>query len=195
MARKCRHCKTELPKAKDCTDPFQKNGFCDVDCMSKHGLNKARQQKERAEKKEIKQRKEKLKTKHDHTREAQKEFNRFIRLRDSSQPCISCGKNPNDNNLITGSRWDAGHYRSVGSCPELRFEELNCHKQCVKCNRDLSGNAIEYRINLKDRIGSDKLDWLEGPHEQKKYTIEELKEIKVKYREKANFLAKQLELI
>ena len=97
---------------------------------------------------EIKVRKEKLKTRGDYMREAQAEFNTYIRLRDQHLPCISCDSLPSDHDLITGSRWDAGHYRSVGACPELRFEPLNVHRQCVKCNRNLSGNAVEYRIRL-----------------------------------------------
>ena len=133
---------------------------------------------------EIKVRKEKLKTRGDHMREAQALFNEFIRLRDAGQPCISCDSLPSDHDLLTGSRWDAGHYRSVGACPELRFEPLNVHRQCVKCNRNLSGNAVEYRIRLVQRIGADRVAWLEGPHQPRKYTIEDLKAIKIECRAK-----------
>ena len=133
---------------------------------------------------EIKVRKEALKSRSEHMREAQALFNEFVRLRDSGQPCISCDSQPSDHDLITGSRWDAGHYRSVGACPELRFEPLNVHRQCVKCNRNLSGNAVEYRIRLVRRIGADKVDWLEGPHQARKYTIEDLKALKAEYRDK-----------
>ena len=133
---------------------------------------------------EIKVRKEKLKTRSDYMREAQAEFNTYIRLRDQHLPCISCDSLPSDHDLITGSRWDAGHYRSVGACPELRFEQLNVHRQCVKCNRNLSGNAVEYRIRLVQRIGADRVAWLEGPHQASKYTIEDLKAIKAEYRAK-----------
>ncbi|UVL53970.1 recombination protein NinG [Pseudomonas sp. B21-035] len=133
---------------------------------------------------EIKVRKEKLKTRGDYMREAQAEFNTYIRLRDQHLPCISCDSLPSDHDLITGSRWDAGHYRSVGACPELRFEPLNVHRQCVKCNRNLSGNAVEYRIRLVQRIGADRVAWLEGPHQACKHTIDDLKAIKAEYRAK-----------
>jgi hypothetical protein len=105
--------------------------------------------------------------------EAQAAFNKYVRLRDADCPCISCG--------ITYGKWNAGHYRSVGSNPSLRFEPLNNHKQCVQCNQSKSGNAIEYRIGLIARIGLESVEWLEGPHEPKKYTIEDLKAIKAKY--------------
>jgi hypothetical protein len=143
---------------------------------------KARKAIDQRERREIKVRKEKLKSRADHLREAQVAVNEFVRLRDAHLPCISCDSMPSDHDLITGSRWDAGHYRSVGACPELRFEPLNIHRQCVKCNRNLSGHAVEYRIRLVKRIGADKVDWLEGPHSARKYTVDEIKTIKADYR-------------
>ena len=149
---------------------------------------KARKSLAQVERKEIKVRKEKLKSRAEHLREAQAAVNEFIRLRDAHLPCISCDSIPSDDDLFTGSRWDAGHYRSVGSCPELRFEPLNIHRQCVKCNRNLSGNAVEYRIRLVLRIGAEKVDWLEGPHPARKYTVEEIKAIKADYQAKSREL-------
>jgi hypothetical protein len=158
-------------------------------CSPKCGLaikdvnqEKARKSLAQIERREIKVRKEKLKSRADHLREAQAAVNEFVRLRDAHLPCISCDSMPSDHDLITGSRWDAGHYRSVGACPELRFEPLNIHRQCVKCNRNLSGNAVEYRIRLVKRIGAEKVDWLEGPHSARKYTVDEIKTIKADYR-------------
>ena len=149
---------------------------------------KARKSLAQVERREIKVRKEKLKSRADHLREAQTAVNEFIRLRDGHLPCISCDSLPSDHDLMTGSRWDAGHYRSVGACPELRFEPLNIHRQCVRCNRNLSGNAVEYRIRLVLRIGAEKVDWLEGPHPARKYTVEEIKAIKADYRAKTREL-------
>ena len=149
---------------------------------------KARKALADIERKDIKVRKEKLKSRADHLREAQAAVNEFIRLRDAHLACISCDSLPNDYDLMTGSRWDAGHYRSVGACPELRFEPLNIHRQCVKCNRNLSGNAVEYRIRLVLRIGADKVDWLEGSHPARKYTVDEIKAIKADYRAKTREL-------
>ncbi|WP_339419015.1 recombination protein NinG [Pseudomonas sp. RL_105y_Pfl1_103] len=151
---------------------------------------KARKALADIERKDIKVRKEKLKSRADHLREAQAAVNEYVRLRDAHLPCISCDSTPNDNDLMTGSRWDAGHYRSVGACPELRFEPLNIHRQCVKCNRNLSGNAVEYRIRLVLRIGAEKVAWIEGPHEARKYTVEEIKAIKAEYRAKTKELKK-----
>lgn len=175
--RKCKECRCEIHKVKDCVLFFEAKGYCSIDCMSLHGLTKARDAQAKKERKEHKAAKERIKTRGDHAKDAQTEFNKFIRIRDKHHPCISCGRHH------TG-QYHAGHYRTVGAHPELRFSELNCHKQCSACNNHKSGNIVEYRITLIGRIGVDELDWLEGPHEAKKYTIDELKAIKLEYRAK-----------
>src|SRR5690554_6210354 len=176
MARKCRGCKTEIPSIKD-SMPVQKKKFCDFDCMAAHGLALARKAQEKAQRAKHRADKERLKTKSQHAKEAQTAFNAYIRKRDEHLPCISCQRHH------TG-QYHAGHYRSVGGNPELRFEPLNTHKQCQPCNTHLSGNLIDYRINLIKKIGQAKVDWLEGPHEPKRYTIEQLKEITKHYKAK-----------
>lgn len=180
--RKCTHCRTEIPpKAK--SDRWQTAGFCNVDCMTAHGLAKAKQQRERkaareakAKRANIRERKQALKSKSDWAREAQAAFNKWVRARDAGQPCISCDR-PDDG---THQR-HASHYRSRGACPELAFEPLNVHASCAQCNSMKSGNIAEYRIRLVKKIGQEALDWLEGPHESKKYTIEQLRQIKADY--------------
>ena len=107
-------------------------------------------------------------------KQAQAVFNRWIRLRDKDEPCISCQRHHN-------GQYHSGHYRSIGSAPHLRFNELNVHKQCSACNNHLSGNLVSYRYNLLNKIGEEKLDWLESEQTPKKYTLEEIKEIKRKY--------------
>ncbi|PUB36589.1 NinG protein [Pseudomonas sp. GV105] len=193
---------TKQPKPKTCKNPDCRASFVpqrlgQAVCSPKCGLaikdvhqEKAHKSLAQVERREIKVRKEKLKTRADHLREAQAAVNEYVRLRDAHLPCISCDSTPNDNDLMTGSRWDAGHYRSVGACPELRFEPLNIHRQCVKCNRNLSGNAVEYRIRLVLRIGADIVAWLEGRHPACKYTVEEIKAIRTKYRAMSKELKK-----
>lgn len=129
---------------------------------------------------EIKVRKEALKSRGDHMREAQQAFNEFIRTRDQAAGhlCISSGK-PLD---WSGNAVDAGHYRSVGSAPHLRFDERNCHAQSKQDNRFLSGNAVDYRIGLIARIGQEAVDALEADQSVRKYTVDDIKAIKAKYR-------------
>lgn len=121
--------------------------------------------------------KERVKQKGQYMREAQVAINAWVRLRDAALPCVSCGRHHD-------GQYHAGHYRTVGSNPALRFEPLNIHKQCAPCNNHKSGDIVNYRIELVKRIGAELVEWLEGPHEPKRYTIEDLKAIKAEYRAK-----------
>ncbi|MBN49965.1 MAG: ninG protein [Spongiibacteraceae bacterium] len=169
-------------KAEGCQGKFKPFSTLQACCMNpKCVLENKDRQAEKRHRREKEKFREANKPRKQWEQEAQTAFNRWVRLRDAGKPCISCGNSPNDKDLLTGSRWDAGHYRSVGACPALRFHPLNCHAQCVRCNRDLSGNTVEYRLRLIKRIGEESLAWIEGPHDPNKYTIDELKEIKSMY--------------
>ena len=81
---------------------------------------------------------------------ATKYFNAYIRKRDSKEGwfrCISCG----DNKSV--DKMQAGHYLSAGHNGAVRFDERNVHGQCHRCNLFLSGNLLEYRENLIQKIG------------------------------------------
>ncbi|KSR40511.1 recombination protein NinG [Pseudomonas aeruginosa] len=142
------------------------------------------------ERREVRVRKEKLKSRSDHLREAQQAFNEFIRWRDriAGHVCISSGL-PLD---WSGNQTDAGHYRSTGAAPHLRFNENNCHAQCKLDNRYLSGNAVDYRVGLIARIGLAAVEELEADNSVRKYTVEDLKAIKAHYRAKVRELKKRI---
>lgn len=127
------------------------------------------------QRKELRASQERIKSRSEYLREAQAAFNEFIRLRDSRQPCISCGRHHE-------GQYHAGHYRTVGANPELRFDEDNVHKQCAPCNNHKSGDIVNYRVNLVAKIGAERVARLEGPHEPLKLGIEEIKALKAKYR-------------
>jgi len=180
--KKCKSCRAEFIPSR----PLQ--SACGVPCaiaLTNAGKEKARKAKESKERAEHRVAKEKVKSKGEYAKEAQAIFNSWIRLRDHGLPCISCG-------TMANVQYAAGHYRTVASCPELRFEPLNVHLQCNRnCNMAKSGSILEYRIELVKRIGQEKVDWLEGPHEPKRYTIEDLKAIKAHYRAKVRELKNQ----
>jgi hypothetical protein len=117
-------------------------------------------------------------------KEAQAVFNAYIRERDRDRPCISCGR-------MHQGAWDAGHYLSTGARSELRFDEANVHRQCVPCNQHLSGNAIAYRRGLIERIGLAEVERLEGPAPVRKWTRDDLAEIKRTYSAKRRALANE----
>ena len=125
--------------------------------------------------------KESFKRRADWIAEAQRAFNTYIRTRDAGKPCICCGKPQKAHDSISGHNVDAGHYRSVGSAPHLRFVENNCHAQLVACNRWGAGRAVDYRLGLIARIGLEAVEALEADQTPRKYTVDELKAIKAKY--------------
>lgn len=157
---------------------------CSVRCSVK--LKKIEQAEERAK---VRTRRQAMKTLPQLKAEAQREFNTFIRLRDqlAGHPCISSGQ-PLD---WSGNGVDAGHYRSVGAAPHLRFNEDNCHAQAKQENRWLAGNAADYRIGLIARIGLERVEALEASNEPHKWTREELIQIRDTYRAKAREMRKE----
>jgi len=179
-----------MPRCKKCSNKFIQyqfnNKFCkDLDCQVAKGLylvDKQRTQKLKEINKDVRERKEKLKTTSDYLNELQVVFNKWVRLRDKGLNCISCNK--------PAKKENAGHYRSVGSCPELRFEPLNVHLQCEYCNTYQHGNLIPYRQNLIKKIGISSVEWLESNHEPKHYSKPQLIIMKEDYKEKIKNLTK-----
>lgn len=164
--------------------------FCCLDHAVQYANKPSTKEKGRKiERANLRDRKVALRNKSWYVKEAQKWFNKFIRLRDAGGRCISCQNPLRDHHGINGHLFDAGHYRSVGACPELRFNEDNVHAQCVKCNRELSGNAVDYRIGLIKKIGLARVESLEENHPQKKYNIEDLKQIIATYKAKCKELS------
>lgn len=137
--------------------------------------DKAKKALQQVERQEHKASKERIKSKGDHAKDAQAAFNAWIRLRDHDLPCVSCGR-------FHEGQWHAGHYKTVGAHPELRFEPLNVHKQCAPCNNHKSGDVVNFRTELLKRMGPGNVEWVEGKHAPKRYTIEDLQAITKHYR-------------
>lgn len=182
---RCKHCRVRI-------DSARAGQVIHVECAEAWtpALIAKRQAKaEKAERAQTRARKEKIKTLPDLKREAQQAFNAYIRERDrqAGHPCISSGR-PLD---WSGNGVDAGHYRSVGAAPHLRYDERNCHAQSKQDNRYGAGRAVEYRIGLIARIGIAEVERLESDNAVKKWTREELIAIKEKYRALARELKKE----
>ncbi len=177
MSKKCKVCEMPFTPAR----PLQK--VCSPRCAMKI----AREVVAKADRKETKLKLDALQTKPQLVKKAQAAFNAYIRARDKGKTCISCdtplGSEPNT--------FDAGHYRSVGSAPHMRFVEDNVHGQCKHCNNWLGGNHVEYRKRLLERIGERQLELLEADSTLRKYTKEGLEEIARHYRAEARRLAKE----
>lgn len=184
--------KPVIRKCKICGQEYEKRNIAHVVCSPACAIEYTKRQREKkqaeAERKAKREerarqqaRKNSLKKLSDWEKEAQAEVNRYIRLRDKGQPCISCGK-------PWQSNFQAGHYVPKGRSSLLRFEPDNIHGQCPQCNMYESGNLIPYRQNLVAKIGLERVEQLEANRNMKRWTVEELQAIKAEYKAKAKRL-------
>ena len=181
---KCKVCKCAYTK----TLPLQT--VCSPTCAlvsSRKASEKAQAKEQAKDRKETRQKLDAMQTKPQLTKKAQTAFNSFVRARDAGKPCICCGK-PLGSEANT---FDAGHYRSVGSAPHMRFVEDNVHGQTKYCNNHLGGNHVAYRQGLIERIGLARVEQIEADNTVRKYTKEDLIELARQYRAKTNRILKE----
>ncbi len=125
---------------------------------------------------------------------AQKIFNEYIRLFDSYETtgspwsciCCTCGKETDNLNGLL----HASHYYLDSKCGNsTSFDRVNVNASCKRCNRFLSGNLGNYVLFILKKYGQGEMDRLiKLHHETKKWTIEELEEISIIYKEKIKSL-------
>lgn len=205
--KKCSYCKVKG----EATIKTPVYSFCSFDCASNMAKDKQDKQrkkqfakKERADRKRHRELKESIKPKSKWLSEAQAAFNKYIRFRDYHEPCISCLKPKEvieyEQGWKAGGCWDAGHFMTRGAKGQLRFVLFNVHKQCKSCNGGggkFSAKAAtvdaNYRINLIQKIGIDKVEFIENNNELdfKKGDIEYLKRIKRIFNKRARFYEKR----
>lgn len=132
--------------------------FCDVDCAIKFGKEKAKKEKDKKLRKDVSDlNKRTLSWQLNATKTV---FNKMRRLQElewfqkkSIKPyCISCLKENMD--------WCCGHFKTVGSRGDLRFDLKNTYLQCNNfCNKNHSGNingaqgTVGYIAGIKHRFG------------------------------------------
>jgi hypothetical protein len=122
--------------------------------------------------------KEKLETYSQKVNKVKVIFQKWIRERDKNEPCISCG-------TLTANEWHASHFKKAETYSGVIFNEINVWKSCKKCNVFLNGNELNYRERLVKKIGLHQviaLEELANETRTKKWTIEELQQIKNKYK-------------
>ncbi len=181
--KKCKVCKTEFTP----TRPMQK--VCSPMCaleVSRQVAQKKASKEAQEDRKKTREKLDAMRTKPQLVKVAQTAFNAFVRARDADKPCISCGKPPSTESNQT----DAGHFRSVGSAPHMRFVEDNIHGQCKHCNQYLAGNVLAYRKGLIERIGLERVEQIESDQTVRKYTKEGLQEIAKHYNAETRRLKK-----
>ena len=173
-----------LKRCKVCRQPFEPRPpralVCSEDCAGAFAVSKRLKEERRAEKaaqalerKDTKARKEKLKTRAQWLAECQAVANKYARIRDAKDGCISC-----DKPACWDGQWHGSHLRSVGAASAVRFNLWNINKSCSVCNNYLSGNVREYEIRLRAKIGNAKVDWLYTQNQAIAYNIDYLRKFK-----------------
>ena len=173
--KRCKHCKEYKTDGVQLPAGF----FCSFDSAIKWANEKKSKQSDKDHR--ARKTKHKANDKPLRMKQAQSACNAYIRKRDEKEPCISCQRHHN-------GQYHAGHFRSVGACSALKFNELNINKQCQPCNNHLSGNLIHYRENLIKKIGLEKVEWLECQNEPTRYTCSNLKALELHFKAKLKLL-------
>lgn len=177
-----------------CRQPFEPRSMTHKTCSPDCAVAFIQAEKAKKLKRERQEGLAKLKRKGDYLNEAQTAFNAYIRYRDRDQPCICCGAVDAGGAAGVGGGWDAGHWISRGHASHLRFDERNVHKQRKGCNRPGGTTRARFRVGLVARIGEDAvraLEELEYAPTQKRWTVDELKQIRDTYRAKLRALKKE----
>ena len=128
------------------------------------------------------------------------DFQKLVRYREVDKNgyiwCVTC---PNKSHWKAAKCFgdkgmDAGHFKA-GRLNSTLFLDINCHPQCVSCNRDGSGNQSEYRRWMILTYGEEAVAKLEFTHnkEIKKFTYRELAEMKAKYLDEIAIELKRIE--
>lgn len=188
--RRCKQCREVF------TPSRSMQSVCSVACSIAWAEKQKAQKAARAkhdERKSLAERKAKLKTRREWIAEAQVAVNKVARLRDvlAGHGCISCGARPQQK---YGGTFDAGHYRSVGSAPHMRYYLPAIRGQCVRCNRELGGAVVNFRRGLIERIGIERVEEIESMQWTAKWSVEYLQRLKKVMNKKARRLEKRIEI-
>lgn len=182
----CKSCRQKFTP----TRPMQ--SACSTACaiaIAARKREKQAQQEEARKRRETRQRLDAAKSRADWLREAQTAVNRYVRLRDRDKGCVSC-----DRPATWDGQWHASHFRSVGAASAVRFNLWNIHKACSVCNHHLSGNVAGYMPRLIEKVGPEKVEWLQQQNQIVRYEIEYLKRLKSVFNRRANRVAKRKEI-
>ena len=88
-------------------------------------------------------------------------YSQYVRLKDARMlygqlrtVCVTCGDRKPWKQHQNGHFYTRGRYAT-------RWDDNNCHVQCMPCNVFLSGNYINYTMYMIDRYGREAVEQLE----------------------------------
>jgi len=178
---KCRHCKQRLDKI------GQK---LHDDCVSAWwaaNQAKIRAKVVKADKVATKGKLEKLKTPSKWEDECRQIVQKYARIRDRNDGCISCELPAN-----WDGQWHGSHFRSHGAASAVQFNLWNIHKSCWICNKIYSGRIDGYEPRLVAKIGQDKVDWLKSQNQIVRHDVDYYKRFKAVMGKKLRRLEKRI---
>jgi hypothetical protein len=179
--RRCTYCKKYKEAEKGIIAPI--GFFCDKECQYGYATKKPKELKQKTDKRlddefKVRQREynsNKLSTRKRATKEACHEY---IRLRDKDDLCICCSE-------PLGDDFEAGHFWESGNFSFIRYHEDNIHGQRKHCNMFKGGDSGFYRENLINKIGVDRVNWLDDNRSKSvKMTADDYREIEAYYKAK-----------
>ncbi|WP_444893618.1 recombination protein NinG [Microbulbifer sp. TRSA001] len=205
--RKCKVCKTRCNVLHGIVNGL--DFVCCVDHLVDLGFQRVEKQKKLEAKKfkaETRARKRALKTDSQIMDESQRSINAYVRERDRGKACPSCNRPEHEIEVEqgwkVGGAWDAGHFRSRGAAGHLRFNLWNIHRQCKSCNAGSAKYAhkaetvaVQYELNLRERIGNRRVDWLKNNNGIRRFNREYCERIKRIFNRKRRLLQKRRECI
>jgi hypothetical protein len=145
---------------------------CQVTYATAHAL-KSQEKRVKADRKETRERKEKLKSRTQWFNECKAIAQKIARIRDRHEGCISCEKTQH-----WSGQWHGSHFRPAGNFKSVALNLLNIHKACSECNGYKSGNLIPYQDKLILKIGLERVEWLKAQQQPHTFSIDYLKKYK-----------------
>jgi hypothetical protein len=112
---------------------------------------------------------------------------KIARIRDRHDGCISCHMGANYSGM-----WHGSHFRPAGNNAAVQFHLWNIHKACAQCNLFKSGNLAAYRPRLVEKIGADRVEWLESQNQPVKTNVAYLIRFKAVMGKRLRRIEKQL---
>jgi hypothetical protein len=167
-------------KCRVCKEPFIPRSSTQVVCCwqcaqilaeRKRNAQEAKEQKQARQ--SIREQKKRLKTWQEWFNECKTLAQKYARLRDRHDGCISCNKPANWH-----GQWHGSHFRPAGNFKAVALNTWNIHKSCSECNACKSGNLIEYQDKLIKKIGLERVEWLKSQNQAYRHSVKYLERYK-----------------
>lgn len=164
--RTCKYCKKRFKQVR------VNQLLCSDECGINYAIKLAEKRAQlelKQQRKEDREKKEKLKRPQKWFDECKKIAQEIARIRDRHDGCISCDKPANWH-----GQWHGSHFRPAGNRKAIALNLWNIHKSCSECNNFKSGNLTDFETNLVKKIGHAKVSWLKSQNQPHTHTVEYL---------------------